>query len=82
MKCLECAINPLLHSLSGKASNPGLVFGLCQMACVFKAGINPQLHRPGNFKGVLGFKIVTELLAIIDESGRLLFCACGDYIWS
>ena len=36
-------------------------FGLCQMACVFKARINPQVHRPGKLKGVAGFKILTEL---------------------
>ena len=36
-------------------------FGLCQMACVFKARIlNPQFHRSGNPKGVAGFKILTE----------------------
>ena len=31
------------------------------MACVFKARINPQFYRPGNLKGVAGFKILTEL---------------------
>ena len=36
-------------------------FGLCQMACVFKARINREFHRPGNLKGVAGFKILTEL---------------------
>ena len=36
-------------------------FGLCQMACVFKARINPQFHRPGNLKEVAGFKLLTEL---------------------
>ena len=25
-------------------------FGFRQMACVFKAIINPQFHRPGTFK--------------------------------
>ena len=36
-------------------------FGLCQMASVFKATINLQFHRPGNFKGLACFKILTEL---------------------
>ena len=31
------------------------------MACVLKARINPQFHHPGNFKGVGGFKIITDL---------------------
>ena len=31
------------------------------MACVFKARINRQFHRPGNLEGVAGFKIFTEL---------------------
>ena len=57
-------------------------FGLCQMACVFKARMNPKFHRPGNLKGVAGFKILTELFPIIDESGTLLFSGCGDYMWS
>ena len=35
-------------------------FGLWEIACVFKARINPQFHRPGNLKGVAGFKILTE----------------------
>ena len=35
-------------------------FGLCQMACVFKVGIIPQFHRPGNLKGVASFNILTE----------------------
>ena len=35
-------------------------FDLCQMACVFKERINPQLHRPGNLKRVAGFKMLTE----------------------
>ena len=38
-----------------------LSYGLCQMACVLKERINPQFHRPGNLKGVAGFKILTEL---------------------
>ena len=29
MKCLECAINPLLHSLSGSASNRGILAIVC-----------------------------------------------------
>ena len=57
-------------------------FGLCQMACVFKARINREFHRLGKLKGVAGFKILTELLPIIDESGTLLLCAVGDYVWS
>ena len=36
-------------------------FRLCEMACVLKARINPQFHRPGNLKGVAGFNILTEL---------------------
>ena len=36
-------------------------FGLCQMACVFKAGNNPQFHRACNLKGVAAFKILAEL---------------------
>ena len=46
-----------MESILNKASS----FGLCQMRCVFKATINPQFHRPGNLKGVAGFKILTEL---------------------
>ena len=62
MKCLECAINPLLHSLSGSASNPGLfLLWFLQMASFFKARINRQFHRPGNLKGVAGFKILNKL---------------------
>ena len=36
-------------------------FRLCQMACVFKPRINPQVHRPGNLKRVAGFNNQTEL---------------------
>ena len=36
-------------------------FRLFQIACVFKARINPQFNRAGNFKGVAGFKKQTEL---------------------
>ena len=36
-------------------------FGVCQMASVSKARINPQFHRPGNIKGVAGFKILTKI---------------------
>ena len=36
-------------------------FGLCQMALVLKARINRLFHRPGNFKGVAGVKILTKL---------------------
>ena len=43
VKCLECAINPLLHWLLIQTSS----FGLCQKACVFKAIINPEFHCPG-----------------------------------
>ena len=43
-------------------------FGLCQMAWVLKARINPQFHRPGNLKGVAGFKIITELYPYICRS--------------
>ena len=57
-------------------------FGLCQMAFVLEARINPQFHCPGNLKGVAGFKILNELLPIIDESGTLLLCAVRDYVWS
>ena len=35
-------------------------FGLCHMACAFKARINRQFHRPGNLKRAAGFKILTE----------------------
>ena len=30
------------------------------MACVLKERINPQFHRPGNLKGVAGFKVLTS----------------------
>ena len=30
------------------------------MACVFKARINPVINRPGNLKGVAGFKKQTN----------------------
>ena len=36
-------------------------FGFCQTAFVLEGRINPQFHRPGNLKGVAGFKILTEL---------------------
>ena len=36
-------------------------FGLCEMASVFKARMNPQSNRPGNLKGVAGFKKKAEL---------------------
>ena len=36
-------------------------FGMCYMACLFKARINPQFNRAGNLKGVAGFKKQTEL---------------------
>ena len=36
-------------------------FGLCQMTCVFKPRINPKFKRPGNLKGVAGFKKQTGL---------------------
>ena len=55
MKCLECAINPLLHFLSGSASNQGSSFCLFQIACVFKARINAQFNGAGNLKGVADF---------------------------
>ena len=48
----------------------------------FKERINPHFHRPGNLKGVAGFRILTELLPLIDESGTLLLCALSDYMWS
>ena len=48
---------PWVEALLIQASS----FGLCEMASVFKARINPELHRPVNLKGVAGFKIVIEL---------------------
>ena len=36
-------------------------FGLCEMASVFKARINPQSNRPFNLKRVAGFKNQAEL---------------------
>ena len=36
-------------------------FALCEMAIVFRARINPQSNRPGNLKGVAGFKNQAEL---------------------
>ena len=39
----------------------GVSFRLFQMACVFKARINPEFNRGGNLKGVAGFKKQTEL---------------------
>ena len=36
-------------------------FGLCEMASVFKARMNRQSNRPGNLKGVAGFKNQAEL---------------------
>ena len=47
--------------LTKNTSPQAYSFVLCQMACVFKARINPQFHRSGNLKGVAGFKILTEL---------------------
>ena len=35
-------------------------FGLCQMASVFKARMSRQSNRPGNLKGVAGFKNQAE----------------------
>ena len=45
----------------------GSSFGLCQMACVFKARINPQFHRPCNLKGVAGLKILSVLYIQMSE---------------
>ena len=44
VKCLDCAINGLIHTFSGSAlvSSQASSFGLCQMACVFKATTNPH----------------------------------------
>ena len=39
----------------------GSCFGLFQMACGFRARINPQFNCTGNFKRVAGFKKETEL---------------------
>ena len=36
-------------------------FGWYEMACVFKATIIPLFIRPGNLKGVAGFKKRTKL---------------------
>ena len=36
-------------------------FGLCEMASVFKARMNPQSNRPGNLKGVAAFKNQAKL---------------------
>ena len=36
-------------------------FRLFQMACVFKARINPQFSRAGNLKGVACFKKQAKL---------------------
>ena len=35
-------------------------FALCEMVSVLKAGNNPQSNRPGNLKGVAGFKNQAE----------------------
>ena len=41
-----------------------LFIGLCRMQCVFKARINHQFNRPGNLKGVAGFKKQTNCNAV------------------
>ena len=42
-----------------------LFIGLCRMQCVFKARINRQFNRPGNLKGVAGFKKQTTVMKLI-----------------
>ena len=36
-------------------------FGFCEMACFFKARMNPHSNRPGNLQEVAGFKNQAEL---------------------
>ena len=40
-------------------------FGLCQMACVLKATVNPQLSRPSSLKEVAGLKEQAEFLLCV-----------------
>ena len=61
LKCLQCAINPRLHSLSASLSDQGLFLWFVQNGQCFKARMNPQSNRPGNLKGVAGFKNQAEL---------------------
>ena len=56
-----CAINPLLHSLSGSASCQEFFPRFAANGVFVKAIIDPQFHRSGNLKEVAGFKKQTEL---------------------
>ena len=64
VKCLECAINPLIHTFRGGAS---VSSSLLPLVCVkWRVFSKQQLiltlfKRPGNLKGVAGFKKQTEL---------------------
>ena len=64
MKCLDCAINPLIHTFSGGASVSSRLFRwVCRKWRVFlkQQLILTMLRRPDNLKGVAGFKKQTEL---------------------
>ena len=57
MKCLECALNPQLHSLRGSPFKQGHsnFFILYEMACVFKARIDLRSNPNCDLKEVAGF---------------------------
>ena len=60
VKCLECAINPLIHTFSGGASVSWRLFPF------FRVFSKQQLiltlfKRPGNLKGLACFNKQTEL---------------------
>ena len=64
MKCLDCAINPLIHIICGGASVSSWLLPLvCVKGRVFSKQqlILTKFNRPGNLKGVAGFKKQTEL---------------------
>ena len=56
MRHRDCAVNHQLHSL---CAIPSIIkasfFALYDMACYFKARINPQVHRTCNLNGFAGF---------------------------
>ena len=58
MKCLECAINPLLHSFSKSVSFQGFFLWFVSNGVFFlkQQLILPKFNRPCNFEGVAGFR--------------------------
>ena len=64
MKGLDCAISPLIHTFSaGDSESSGFFPLVCVKWRVFSKQqlILTKFNRPGNLKGVTGFKKQTEL---------------------